>query len=72
MRVSGAASEEQMRAYFVVAERKQASVRAGLMWRPGAGTAEEFERALEAAKFKENQGDDRSGCRASRSSPTAA
>ena len=48
-----------MRAYFVVAERKQASVRAGLMWRPGAGTAEEFERALEAAKFKENQGDDR-------------
>jgi predicted amidohydrolase YtcJ len=56
--IDAALSEEQMRAYFVVAERKQASVRAGLMWRPGAGTAEEFERALKAAKFKENQGDD--------------
>ena len=56
--VDAALSEEQMRAYFVVAERKQATVRAGLMWRPGAGTAEEFERALKAAKFKENQGDD--------------
>jgi predicted amidohydrolase YtcJ len=56
--IDAALSEEQMRAYFVVAERKQASVRAGLMWKPSAGTAEEFERALKAAKFKENQGDD--------------
>ena len=56
--IDAALSEEQMRAYFVVAERKQATVRTGLMWRPGAGTAEEFERALKAAQFKENQGDD--------------
>jgi len=56
--IDAALSEEQMRAYFVVAQRKQATVRAGLMWRPGAGTAQEFERALKAAQFKENQGDD--------------
>jgi predicted amidohydrolase YtcJ len=56
--VDAALSEEQMRAYFAVAERKQATVRAGLMWKPSAGTAAEFERALQAARFKENQGDD--------------
>jgi predicted amidohydrolase YtcJ len=56
--IDAALSEDQMRAYFVVAQRKQATVRAGLMWRPGAATAEEFERALKAAQFKENQGDD--------------
>ena len=57
--IDAALSEEQMRAYFVVAERKQATVRTGLSCgEPGAATAEEFERALKAAKFKENQGDD--------------
>src|SRR5436190_379600 len=56
--IDAALSEEQMRAYFVVAERKQASVRAGLMWKPAAATPEEFERALKAARFKENQGDE--------------
>ena len=56
--IDAALSEEQMRAYFAVAERKQASVRTGLMWKPSAGTPEEFERALKTAKFKENQGDD--------------
>jgi predicted amidohydrolase YtcJ len=56
--IDAALSEDQMQAYFVVAERKQATVRTGLMWRPSAGTADEFERALEAARFKENQGDD--------------
>ena len=55
--VDAALSEEQMRAYFVVAERQQATVRTGLMWKPSAATPEEFERALKAAKFKENQGD---------------
>jgi predicted amidohydrolase YtcJ len=56
--IDAALSEEQMQAYFAVAERKQASVRTGLMWKPSAGTPDEFERALKAAKFKENQGDD--------------
>jgi predicted amidohydrolase YtcJ len=56
--IDAALSEEQMQAYFAVAERKQASVRAGLMWKPSAATPEEFERALKAARFKENQGDD--------------
>src|SRR4029450_12014938 len=56
--IDAALSEEQMRAYFAVAERKQASVRTGLMWRPSAATAQEFEHALQAAKYKENQGDD--------------
>lgn len=56
--IDAALSEEQMRAYFTVAQRKQASVRTGLMWRPSAATAQEFERALQAAQFKENQGDD--------------
>jgi len=56
--IDAALSEEQMRAYFTVAQRKQASVRTGLMWRPSAATAQEFERALQAAQFKENQGDE--------------
>ena len=56
--IDAALSEEQMQAYFAVAESKQASVRTGLMWKPSAGTPDEFERALKAAKFKENQGDD--------------
>jgi predicted amidohydrolase YtcJ len=56
--IDAALSEEQMRAYFIVAQRKQASVRTGLMWRPSAATAQEFERALQAAQFKENQGDE--------------
>ena len=55
--IDAALSEEQMRAYFVVAERQLASVRTGLMWKPSAATPDEFERALKAAQFKENQGD---------------
>jgi predicted amidohydrolase YtcJ len=56
--IDAALSEEQMRAYFTLAERKQATVRAGLMWKPSAATAQEFEQAFKAAKFKDNQGDD--------------
>ena len=56
--IDAALSEEEMRAYFAVAERQQATVRAGLMWRPTAAMPVEFERALQAARFKDNQGDD--------------
>ncbi|OUL99823.1 hypothetical protein A8M77_24660 [Variovorax sp. JS1663] len=50
--------EEQIRAYFAVAERGQATVRAGMFWRIPAGSAEECEKSLNAAKFKDNQGND--------------
>jgi predicted amidohydrolase YtcJ len=56
--IDAALSEDEIRAYFAVAERRQATVRAGVMWRPSAGTPAEFEAALKAARFKENQGDD--------------
>jgi len=56
--IDAALSEEEIRAYFTVAERQQATVRTGVMWRPSVATSAEFERALQAAKFKENQGDD--------------
>lgn len=49
-------NEEQIRAYFTVAERGQSTVRAGMFWRIPAGSAEEFEKTLKAAKYKENQG----------------
>ena len=69
--IDAALSEEQIAAYFEVAGARQATVRTGLMWKPAAGTAEEFERALQAARFKENQGDDWVRLAASRSSPMA-
>jgi predicted amidohydrolase YtcJ len=56
--VDAALSEEEIRTYFAVAESRQASVRAGLMWKPGAGTAVEFERALKAVGFRDNTGND--------------
>lgn len=56
--IDAALSEDEIQAYFAVAQEHQASVRAGLMWRPGAGTAEQFERSLKAARFKDNVGDD--------------
>jgi predicted amidohydrolase YtcJ len=56
--IDAALSEEQIAAYFAVAQAQQASVRAGVMWKPAAATAVDFERALKAARFKENQGDD--------------
>jgi predicted amidohydrolase YtcJ len=56
--VDAALSQEEIRTYFAVAERGQASVRTGLMWKPGAGTADQFERALKAVPFKDNTGND--------------
>ncbi|GAA4348970.1 amidohydrolase [Variovorax defluvii] len=50
--------EEQIRAYFTVAERGQSTVRAGMFWRFQAADSKEFESRLKAAKFKDNQGND--------------
>jgi len=51
-------SEAQMRVYFTVAERGQASVRAGMFWRIPATDAAEFAKMLEAAQFKDGAGND--------------
>ena len=51
-------SEEDIQVYKTVAERGQASVRAGVMWRAPGATAEAFENALRNAKFTDNTGDD--------------
>jgi hypothetical protein len=56
--IDAAVDEEQIRAYFTAAERKQASVRTGTMWRPFAASAAEFEALLKAAKYKDNSGND--------------
>ena len=56
--IDAALSEEQMQTYVAVAERQQASVRTGLMWRPLAPTAAEFEQKLKTARFTDNQGND--------------
>ena len=56
--VVGGLSEEQIRVYFEVAQRKQSSVRAGVMWRPGTGTAAALEQALRQARYKDNTGND--------------
>ena len=56
--IDAALSEAQIRAYFTLAQRKQATVRTGVMWRPGAATAAEFERALASVQLKEGVGDD--------------
>jgi predicted amidohydrolase YtcJ len=56
--VIGGLTEDQIRVYFEVAQRKQSTVRSGVMWRPRAGTAAEFVQALQQARFKDNTGND--------------
>lgn len=56
--VDAALSEEQIKAYFTLAERGQSSVRTGVMWISRAATASEFEQMLEQARFKDNSGND--------------
>jgi len=51
-------SEEGIQVYKTVAERGQASVRTGVMWRASGDSPEEFENALRNAKFTNNAGDD--------------
>lgn len=56
--VDAALTEEQMNAYFTLAQRGQASVRTGVMWISRASTAAEFEQMLKQARFKDNSGND--------------
>lgn len=56
--IDAAVDEEQIRVYFAVAERGQASVRTGTKWLARADSPEAFERMLKAAKFKDNTGND--------------
>jgi len=56
--IDAAMDEEQIRVYFAVAERQQASVRTGTKWLTRAASSAEFEQSLKAAKFKDNTGND--------------
>lgn len=51
-------SEEGIQVYKTVAERGQATVRAGVMWRAPGTTPAEFEATLKNAKYKDNTGDE--------------
>jgi len=51
-------NEDQIKAYFTVAERGQSTVRSGLFWRFPVGSAQEFEARLKAARFKDGEGND--------------
>ncbi|WP_423200259.1 MULTISPECIES: amidohydrolase [unclassified Cupriavidus] len=56
--IDAALTEEEIRAYFAVAEQHRSTVRTGVMWKPVASTAAEFETRLKAVKLKDNTGDD--------------
>lgn len=56
--IDAALTEEEIDAYFAVAERKQSTVRTGVMWKPIALTAADFEKQLNAARFKDDTGND--------------
>jgi predicted amidohydrolase YtcJ len=56
--VDAALTEEQISAYFALAQQGQSTVRTGVMWISRAATASEFEQMLKQAKFKDNSGDD--------------
>ncbi|QYY34246.1 amidohydrolase (plasmid) [Cupriavidus pinatubonensis] len=56
--IDAALTEAEIDAYFAVAERHQSTVRAGVMWKPVALTAVDFEKALKAAKFRDDTGND--------------
>lgn len=56
--IDAALTEEEIRAYFAAADRHQSTVRAGVMWKPVALTAAEFEAQLKAVKLKDNTGND--------------
>lgn len=51
-------SEDQIKAYFTIAERGQSTVRSGLFWRFPVGSAQEFEAKLKAAPFQDGEGND--------------
>lgn len=56
--IDAALTEDEIDAYFAVAERKQSTVRTGVMWKPVALTAADFEKQLNAARFKDDTGND--------------
>lgn len=51
-------NEDQIKAYFAVAERGQSTVRAGMFWRFPADTVQDFGARLKSAPFKDGQGGD--------------
>ncbi|WP_162578819.1 amidohydrolase [Variovorax sp. PBS-H4] len=56
--VDAALTEEQIAAYFALAERGRSTVRTGVKWISRAATAAEFEQMLKRAKYKDNSGND--------------
>jgi predicted amidohydrolase YtcJ len=56
--IDAAMSEEQIRVYFTVAQRNEASVRTGTKWLTRATSSKEFVELLKGAKFKDNSGND--------------
>lgn len=51
-------NEDQIKAYYAVAQRGQSTVRAGMFWRFPVDSAQAFEAQLKAAPFKDGQGND--------------
>ncbi|MEJ1129864.1 amidohydrolase [Variovorax sp. CCNWLW225] len=51
-------NEDQIKAYYAVAERGQSTVRAGMFWRFPVDAVQAFEAKLKSAPFKDGQGDD--------------